>query len=383
MTPIDALIRLLADCSQHVGMGHHSYIVGGAVRDHVLGLDVKDVDVVVEPQDGRDASTLGTEVAKRLGLQCHADQYGVVHIGPVQEPRSKRDYFHQYLGVSLVGQKVEIVTSRKEKYDRSLKKDSHKPSEVAVGTIREDLERRDFTINTLMWPLGDLTNGVEGAEVIDHLGGMADLLLGMTLRTPLDPSETFDDDPSRMLRAVRFALKYNLEIEEGTYRAIKAKASELKRLPYEAIDSLFFDKILSLSTDGSRVRSTLAFMDRLELLAPVREMIPASRQRRAIQERVKDPRPLLVLARYGFHVGVSFTKQQLQHLLEAEERLADDQLALLFQSFKTPFDTKQYMLATGEVPGPAIGRAIERARDLVLLGMSPERVLEVLIGGPS
>ncbi len=367
MTPTDALIRLLADCAQHVGMGQHSYIVGGAVRDYVLHHEVKDVDVVVEPQEGRNASTLGDEVAKRLGLKCHADQYGVVHLGPVHEP-------FQYKGVRLAGQKVEIVTSRKEKYDRSRVKDSHKPSEVAVGTIREDLERRDFTINTLMWRLGDLTNGVEGAEVIDLLGGMADLFLGGVLRTPLDPVETFDDDPSRMLRAVRFAIKYDLELEENAYRAIQAKSEELRRLPYEAIDLLFFDKIVSLP----RLRATLAFMEHLGLLAPVREMIPVARQRRAIQERVADIRDLLVLASAGFQVGISFTKQQLQRLLDAEGHLTDDRLAQLFWTFRRPFDTERYVQATG-AKGPAIGQAVERGRDLVLLGISSERVLEIMI----
>lgn len=377
MQPVDALIRLLADCAVHAGMGQHSYIVGGAPRDHVLCHPVKDVDVVVEPQEGRDATTLGAEVARRLGLKCHADQYGVVHIGPVPEPKSERDYFHQYLGVSLAGQKVEIVTSRKEKYDRTRKKDSHKPALVEVGTIVEDLMRRDFTINTLMWRLGDLTNGVEGAEVIDILGGLPDLLQNKTLRTPLDPVETFDDDPSRMLRAVRFAIKYDFQVDFGTHRAILAKAAELRRLPYEAIDQLFFDKILTMSTD--KVRSALMYMDNVELLDHVREMIPKARMRRAIQERVKDPRLLLILANWNLEIGIAFKGRQLEHLTDASVRLSDEELQLLFQRFKVPFSTEQYMEATGAGPGPSIGQAVERGRDLVLMGLSPERVLATLI----
>jgi tRNA nucleotidyltransferase/poly(A) polymerase len=329
----------------------------------VLGHEVKDVDIVVEPQEGRDAATLGNEIAGRLGLKCYPDQYGVVHIGPVQEP-----YSHQ--GVSLLGQKVEIVTARKEKYDRSRKKDSHKPSQVAVGTIREDLERRDFTINTLMWRLADLSNGPEGAPVIDLLGGLADLRRCF-LRTPLDPYETFDDDPSRMLRAVRFAVKYSLEIEGNVYRAIQELADQLHRLPYEAIDPLFFDKILTMPSD--QVRKALMLMDHTRLLPHVRAMIPSARMRRAIQERIKDVRLLLILADWGLDVGIRFNGKQLQHLLDASNLMSDDKLAELFRRFKTPLDTERYIQASG-AKGSEIGRAVERARDLVLLGLDPDQV---------
>ncbi len=376
MTPIEALVRLLADCAQHLGMEQHSYIVGGAPRDHLLCHEVKDVDVVVEPKEERDALTLGTEVARRLGLKCHADFYGVVHIGPVPAAQSKRDYFHQYLGVSLVGQKVEIVTSRKEKYDRSRRTGSQKPYEVAVGTLQEDLERRDFTINTLMWRLADLQNGFAEAPIIDLLGGRADLLQGRILRTPLDPLDTFDDDPSRMLRAVRFAVKYDLGIDFQVYQALIAKSAELRRIPHEAFDQLFFDKIITLSPD--KVRAALLLMDNVGLLVHVREMIPEARMRRAIRERVTDIRLLLTLANWGFSVGVNFFGKQLSQLLDAADVLSDEELDLLFKRFQVPFDSMAYIGASG-AQGPAIRRAIERGRDLVLLGMSPERVMEVLL----
>lgn len=138
-----ALTKLLSEAARRLGMGEHSYIVGGAPRDFALGFDVKDIDVVVEPKDGKNAVTLAEEVAKMLGgLSVHPDQYGVVHIGPVPN-----DQF--YDGVNLKGQKIEIVTSRKEKYDRSKDKGSHKPSQVEPGTILEDLLRRDFTFNCM------------------------------------------------------------------------------------------------------------------------------------------------------------------------------------------------------------------------------------------
>ena len=126
-----ALTKLLSEAARHLKMAEHSYIVGGAPRDFALGFDVKDVDVVVEPRNGKNAVTLAEEVANMLGgLSVQPDQYGVVHIGPVPNDQI-------YDGINLRGQKIEIVTSRKEKYEKG----SHKPSQVEPGTIMEDLLR--------------------------------------------------------------------------------------------------------------------------------------------------------------------------------------------------------------------------------------------------
>lgn len=368
MTPTLALIRLVSQAAADLGMGEHSYIVGGAPRDFVLGHEVKDIDIVVEPLNGKDAQTLGQKVAEVLGLTCHPDHYGVVHVGPVMES-------FPYLGTDLIGQKVEIVTSRKEKYDRTRGKDSHKPSEVAVGTIMEDLLRRDFTINTLMWRLEDLKTGPENAKVIDLLGrGLKDLESG-TIVTPLDPHETFDDDPSRMLRAVRFSVKYNFRICRSAEGAIKDRAAEILRLPYEAIDPLFFDKILTMDADKVRVAITL--MDHYGLLTPVTTLIPSSRMRRAIQERVKDIRLLLFLASWKMSVGYKFSPKQLERLRDIEAGASDEYLNEVFQRFLKPLDTERFIANTG-ASGAMIGCAVEEARDLVLLEVPPERVQEII-----
>lgn len=364
MTPIHALIRLLADSAVELGMGTHSYIVGGAPRDFVLGHEIKDIDAVVEPLNGKDAVTLARRVAEKLGVSCHPDHYGVVHVGPVMQSV-------QHLGVDLIGQKVEIVTSRKEKYDRTRGKDSHKPTTVEVGTILDDVHRRDFTINTLMWRLQDLQEGPIGAPILDLLhSGLVDLHKGI-LRTPLEPEETFDDDPTRMLRAIRFAVKYDFEIPLEVRWAIKRKAPELLRLPYEAIDALFFDKILTMPLE--KVRAAFAMIDNLGLLVPVATLIPTSRMRRAIQERITDPRTIIFLASHKLSTGHKFVGEQLNRFQEASAILSDADLESLWKRFLKPLDTERFMANTG-ASGAAIGAAVESAKNFVLTGLTAEEV---------
>ncbi len=370
MSVIEKLVQLLVESATHLGMGEHSYIVGGAPRDYTLGHEVKDVDVVVETRDNKNALTLGSEVARHLGLRgAHEDGLGVVHLGPFHEGTL-------YDGVGLTGQKIEIVTARKEKYDRTRGRESHKPVSVAPGNILDDLKRRDFTINTLLWRLSDLQNGFAQAPVVDMLGGLDDLKKG-NLRTPLDPYETFDDDPSRMLRAIRFMAKYNFTIEERTYQAILDRSNELRRLAYSAIDPLFFDKILTL--EWSRVEIALTTMSRVGLLKVVKEMIPASRQKRAILERFpKSFRKRLHLYWWGFTTDFRFVDAQGQRFRDADSYMSDEELNAYFAKFQNPIDTRRFIELTG-AQGPAIGAAVEKARDLVLTGLSDERVMEELL----
>jgi tRNA nucleotidyltransferase/poly(A) polymerase len=368
MTPEEAMLRLLAESALAVGMGWHSYIVGGAVRDYAMGMSVKDLDVVVEPVEGRTTILLAEEVAKRLHVGCHPDQYGVVHLGPVSEDIS----FH---GISLKGQKVEIVTSRKEKYDKS-KKDSHKPSEVAVGTILEDLERRDFTINTLMWRLGDLVEGPESAPIIDLLGkGLYDLQEKI-LRTPLHPEETFDEDPSRILRGIRFWAKYDLRPSADTWLAFKSKAEELRRLPYEVVAMVFIEKILTLP----KVQLELALdsMHHLGLLEIVFMVVPQGRMRRGINSTVKDTRMLLKLMNFSspLMVGHSLSNEEYRLLQEYSWVHTDAELDAHYQKFlKPPFDALKFINDTG-LSGPAISETVARARLMVL--KNPAITAEVL-----
>lgn len=173
------------------------WLVGGAVRDELLGLsvDTNDFDLVVEG----DALELARLLAER----------GVSSIEPVVYPR---------FGTALVrveGSNVELATARRESYDPTNRKPTVRPA-----TLAEDARRRDFTVNALM-------RGLHDGHLIDPLRvGLADLE-ARVLRTPLDPVQTFHDDPLRMLRAVRFRWKLGLEPAPGLYEAIEAEAGRL------------------------------------------------------------------------------------------------------------------------------------------------------------
>ena len=169
--------RLLRQAASELGA--RVWIVGGYVRDQLLGRAHPDMDVVVE--DGK-----GFEVASRLAQLAGAREPVVFErFGTAQ--------------VTLPGHLIEFVSARAESYDPT----SRKP-DVRPATLEEDLQRRDFTVNTLLMDLD--------GKVHDLLGtGLADLQARL-LRTPTDPVQTFTDDPLRMLRAIRFAAQLDFEL---------------------------------------------------------------------------------------------------------------------------------------------------------------------------
>lgn len=180
------------------------YLVGGIVRDKVMGLPAQqDIDIVLEGD------------AKALANFLHSKGVGE-HV-PVVFPT-----FGTAM-ISVNGDQVEIVCSRAETYDPN----SRKP-EVRAASLREDALRRDFTINTLM-------ENLHTGEVIDPLGvARRDLELRI-IRTPTDPRVTFSEDPLRMLRAVRFAARFDFAIEPETYRAIESEAGRLSIVSNERV----------------------------------------------------------------------------------------------------------------------------------------------------
>jgi len=165
-----------------------AWIVGGYVRDSLLGRPHPDLDVVVE-------GGLGFELARRFARLAGADDPVIFErFGTAQ--------------VTLPGHLVEFVSARRESYTP----DSRKPL-VQDATLDEDLRRRDFTVNTLLMDFD--------GEVQDPLGsGLADLE-ARVLRTPADPVQTFNDDPLRMLRAIRFAAQLGFELAPGLLPAMR------------------------------------------------------------------------------------------------------------------------------------------------------------------
>lgn len=195
------------------------HIAGGYVRDELMGLDPKDIDLVVELPNG------GIEFAKWI-----TKKHGIYKDGsnPVIYPRFGTAKFQlrgiKHNGVDLSELEIEVVMTRKEKYTDA---QGRKP-DVSPGTLKDDVERRDFTVNSM---LKDLTTG----EIIDLTGmGRNDLKAGV-VRTPLDPDVIFHEDPLRMLRAVRFAVKYQWDLPMFMIRSMKKNKDKLKNISQERV----------------------------------------------------------------------------------------------------------------------------------------------------
>ena len=190
-----------------------AYIVGGYVRDKLLGKEVKDIDIVVIG----DGINFAKQVAKVLN--------------------KKNVVVYENFGTAMLPMedgKIEFVGAREESYHS----DSRKPF-VKKATLESDLSRRDFTINTLAASINKSNFG----ELVDIFNGVTDLK-NKILRTPLDPEKTFDDDPLRMMRAIRFASQLDFTIDRKAFEAIKQKSSRISIVSMERISDEFF-KILS------------------------------------------------------------------------------------------------------------------------------------------
>jgi len=197
---MDALAQI-ADVTRGTTWEGDVFLVGGAVRDELLGLPSSgDYDLVLESD--------AAELAQFLHEQGIAST-------PIVYPR---------FGTAMVrvGEAtIELVTARRESYFE----DSRKPS-VTPATLEDDVKRRDFTINTLM-------RSLHGGPVLDRLGtGIADLEQRI-LRTPVEPDETFSDDPLRMVRAIRFRAQFDLTPASGLFEAIRANAGRLRIVSVE------------------------------------------------------------------------------------------------------------------------------------------------------
>ncbi len=193
--------------------GIEAYAVGGFVRDLFLRRQTTDLDFVCIGQDS--GVKLAEAVSEAMGGQT-AHMYPNFGTAAIRIPVDPVDESFVVL---------EFVGARKESYRR----DSRKPI-VEAGTLEEDQQRRDFTINAM----GIHLSADRFGEVIDPFDGRADLNAGV-LRTPLDPRKTFEDDPLRMIRAARFASQLGFTIDPHTFAGMEAKAGRVKILTQERI----------------------------------------------------------------------------------------------------------------------------------------------------
>ena len=187
-------------------LGLECYVVGGYVRDLFLERPSNDIDVVVVGSGIQVASELKSVLGKKAHLSVFRN------FGTAQ--------------VKYKDTEVEFVGARKESYSH----DSRKPA-VEDGTLEDDQNRRDFTINALAVCL----NRERFGELVDPFGGVDDLWDGI-IRTPLDPDVTFSDDPLRMMRCVRFAAQLNFLIEEETFEALERNAERIRIISGERIE---------------------------------------------------------------------------------------------------------------------------------------------------
>jgi len=184
-----------------------AFVIGGWVRDAILKRENsdKDIDIVVLGN--------GIEIARKAAKRI--------------SPKIRVNVFKNF-GTAMFrceDYEIEFVGARKESYSRG----SRKPV-VENGTLQDDQERRDFTINAMAVSLNKETFG----DFIDPFDGISDLK-NKIIRTPLDPDRTFSDDPLRMMRAIRFATQLNFTIEENTFKSITVNADRIKIVSKERI----------------------------------------------------------------------------------------------------------------------------------------------------
>ena len=196
-------------------LGVECYVVGGYVRDIFLERPSDDIDVVVVGSGIEVASALKKELGKKAHLSVFRN------FGTAQVKFSRKEE-----GGTRKELEIEFVGARRESYSH----DSRKPV-VEDGTLEDDQNRRDFTINAMAICL----NKERFGELIDPFNGIADLQDHM-IATPLDPEVTFSDDPLRMMRCVRFATQLNFQIEDDTFDALGRMADRIKIVNGERIE---------------------------------------------------------------------------------------------------------------------------------------------------
>jgi poly(A) polymerase len=207
------ILEIVAQASSKLGVD--AYIIGGFVRDLILKRNSKDIDIV-SVGSGIELAEL---VASKLGSDVHVSIYKTFGTAQIRQGDME----------------IEFVGARKESYQA----DSRKPA-VEDGTLQDDQNRRDFTINAMGISLHKKTFG----DLIDPFDGVRDLKKKI-IRTPLAPDVTFSDDPLRMMRAIRFASQLNFDIEPVTFDAIVQMKDRIEIVSMERISDELNKIILS------------------------------------------------------------------------------------------------------------------------------------------
>ena len=207
----NAVLRMVGEEADRLGLD--CYVIGGWVRDLFLHRESTDIDIVCVHREGDERPHIGIllaeNVAKKLGKGAHLSVFKTY--GTAQVKRGELE--------------LEFVGARRESYQH----DSRNPI-VEDGTLQEDQDRRDFTINAMAICL----NAARYGELLDPFDGIGDLERCI-IRTPLDPDITFSDDPLRMMRAIRFATQLGFNLDSETFDAIVRNAPRIEIITRERI----------------------------------------------------------------------------------------------------------------------------------------------------
>ena len=252
------LMKFLSLTAKKLGVSEHVYVVGGAVRNFIIKEPIKDIDVVVDSValGGKDSEWFAKQLQRTIPVETNltTNNYGVAIL------TVKGDW--EVGGQNLAGEVIEIANARTESYAE----EGWKPEDVAPSTIEDDTFRREFTFNTLLWRLHDLAEGPDKAEILDLTGcGLKDLQEGM-MRCPSDPDKTFSDDPSRMIRAIKFLLKYGFKISPEVEASIKRNREKIRKIPPGHLSNM----LITLFFDTGVGKRALWEMDKLGLLEVIK-----------------------------------------------------------------------------------------------------------------
>ena len=210
---IKKLVKLIQESIKGTAFENHVFLVGGCVRDLLLKIPCKDVDICVDIKNG------GMLFASYMAMkhQCY-----VASTNPVVFETYGTAKFQLYKNEELKDIEIECVQTRKEQYH----KESRNPDTV-YGTIQEDAKRRDLTINYLYY-------NISTERVHDYNNGLDDLV-NKVIKTPTDPDITFNDDPLRILRVIRFSTRFGWGIEKNTWLGMVKNAHRIKIISQERI----------------------------------------------------------------------------------------------------------------------------------------------------
>jgi tRNA nucleotidyltransferase/poly(A) polymerase len=332
-----ALMKWLTARTKRMGIAQDVYVVGGAVRNFVLDQPIKDIDMVVDSLSlgrNRDAEWLAQQLAQRIPTTTQIVTSSLL----VSTIKIKGSWVLD--GYEMEGNDIDIADARAEEYavdPATGEYTGHKPISVSPTTMEDDVSRREFTFNTLLWRLMDLAQGPDKAEIIDLTGCGVQDLNDRVMRCPGDPDEIFAKDPTRIIRTIKFAFKYGMKLPPDVKAAAKRQAKGLKRIPSKA-----WTVLQTIVFDNPQYKKALDVMEDLGVTDVLAEMMQSNKQFATTLGTYSHKRGLAYmfdLMDVGIPVGAPMKfldpaqQKQLRQITTGMER--DDALAYL-EALKNP-----------------------------------------------